>query len=233
MGWRSFVRAVAPVVAVTVAVVAPEILPAIGTAVGASGATATAVGAGVVAGGTTLLAGGTPKQAAKSAVAAGIGSEIAQAVDPAIVETVGVSPETSKAIATGAGVTGGEVATGSNLKEAAKKGVIAGGVQALYGTPSSDASGTEKLSTAYAKQYTTQAINAATTPQKTRTPQSADTSSATYTAVNTTPSSSALGQALRIGDAGAPIFGASDKENEGKKSGWNVESLRYMNSSEA
>jgi len=41
----------------------------------------------------------------------------------------------------------------------------------------------------------------------------------------------ALGQALRIGDAGAPIFGG-DKE-EGKKAGWNVESLRYMGNSEA
>jgi len=40
------------------------------------------------------------------------------------------------------------------------------------------------------------------------------------------PGSQALSQALRIGDAGAPIFGG-DKE-EGKKSGWNVESLRYM-----
>jgi len=42
----------------------------------------------------------------------------------------------------------------------------------------------------------------------------------------TSPGSQALGQALRVGDAGAPIFGG-DKE-EGKKSGWNVESLRYM-----
>ena len=40
------------------------------------------------------------------------------------------------------------------------------------------------------------------------------------------PGSQALSQALRIGDAGEPIFGG-DKE-EGKKSGWNVESLRYM-----
>jgi len=40
------------------------------------------------------------------------------------------------------------------------------------------------------------------------------------------PGSQALAQALRIGDAGAPVFGG-DKE-EGKKAGWNVESLRYM-----
>jgi len=45
------------------------------------------------------------------------------------------------------------------------------------------------------------------------------------------PGTQALAQALRIGDAGAPIFGG-DKEG-GKKAGWNVESLRYMGNSEA
>jgi hypothetical protein len=40
----------------------------------------------------------------------------------------------------------------------------------------------------------------------------------------TTPGSEALGQALRT-DAGDPLFGGKKK---GKKSGWNVESLRYM-----
>lgn len=45
------------------------------------------------------------------------------------------------------------------------------------------------------------------------------------------PGTQALAQALRVGDAGAPIFGG-DKE-EGKKAGWNVESLRYMGNSEA
>jgi hypothetical protein len=45
------------------------------------------------------------------------------------------------------------------------------------------------------------------------------------------PGTQALSQALRVGDAGAPVFGG-DKE-EGKKAGWNVESLRYMGNSEA
>ena len=45
------------------------------------------------------------------------------------------------------------------------------------------------------------------------------------------PGTQALAQALRVGDAGAPIFGG-DKEG-GKKAGWNVESLRYMGNSEA
>lgn len=40
------------------------------------------------------------------------------------------------------------------------------------------------------------------------------------------PGSQALAQALRIGDVGAPIFGADDEKS--KKAGWNVESLRYM-----
>ena len=45
------------------------------------------------------------------------------------------------------------------------------------------------------------------------------------------PGSQALAQALRIGDVGAPIFGG-DKE-EGRRSGWNIESLRYTGNSEA
>lgn len=45
------------------------------------------------------------------------------------------------------------------------------------------------------------------------------------------PGSQALAQALRIGDVGAPIFGKDGEE--GRKAGWNVESLRYMGNSEA
>jgi hypothetical protein len=45
------------------------------------------------------------------------------------------------------------------------------------------------------------------------------------------PGSQALAQALRIGDAGAPVFGG--EKEEGRRSGWNVESLRYMGNSEA
>lgn len=58
--------------------------------------------------------------------------------------------------------------------------------------------------------------------QKTTTP--------TQTQLTYGPGSQALAQALRIGDAGAPIFGG-DKEKS-KRSGWNVESLRYMGNSE-
>jgi len=60
--------------------------------------------------------------------------------------------------------------------------------------------------------------------QSTTTPSSGG---ATLTGAGQSPGSQALGQALRVGDAGAPIFGG-DKDKEGKKSGWNLESLRYM-----
>ena len=60
--------------------------------------------------------------------------------------------------------------------------------------------------------------------QSTTTPSSGG---ATLTGAGQSPGSQALGQALRVGDAGAPVFGG-DKDKEGKKSGWNLESLRYM-----
>lgn len=53
----------------------------------------------------------------------------------------------------------------------------------------------------------------------------------TQTQLTYGPGSQALAQALRIGDAGLPVFGG-DKEKS-KRSGWNVESLRYMGNSEA
>jgi hypothetical protein len=40
-----------------------------------------------------------------------------------------------------------------------------------------------------------------------------------------TPGTAALAQALRVGDVGAPIFG---RDEEGRRAGWNLQSLRYM-----
>jgi len=40
-----------------------------------------------------------------------------------------------------------------------------------------------------------------------------------------TTGTAALAQALRVGDVGAPIFG---REEEGRRAGWNLQSLRYM-----
>lgn len=49
------------------------------------------------------------------------------------------------------------------------------------------------------------------------------------TRTSSTVGSQALAQALRVGDLGAPIFG---RKEEGRRAGWNVESLRYMGNSE-
>ena len=54
----------------------------------------------------------------------------------------------------------------------------------------------------------------------------AQTQPTSPTQTTISPGTQALAQALRVGDVGAPIFGG-DKE-EGRKAGWNVESLRYM-----
>jgi hypothetical protein len=70
-----------------------------------------------------------------------------------------------------------------------------------------------------------------TTPLSAPTPTPTGTGTSSPTQTASTVGSQALGQALRVGDAGSPIFGG-DKE-EGKKSGWNVGSLRYMGDSEA
>lgn len=40
-----------------------------------------------------------------------------------------------------------------------------------------------------------------------------------------TPGTAALAQALRVGDVGAPVFG---RDEEGRRAGWNLQSLRYM-----
>lgn len=63
------------------------------------------------------------------------------------------------------------------------------------------------------------------------TPAQQPTKQPTPVQTTVTPGSQALAQALRIGDVGAPIFGG-DKE-EGRRSGWNIESLRYTGNSEA
>lgn len=39
------------------------------------------------------------------------------------------------------------------------------------------------------------------------------------------PGTQALAQALRVGDVGAPVFG---RDEEGRRAGWNLQSLRYM-----
>ena len=220
------------VATIGIAVFAPELLPMIGESLGATAgtATATAVGSAAVAGGATALAEGSPEDIAKSAGGAFIGSEVSQTA----------APYTNKAVASGLGQTAGSLAAGKDPQTALKQGLIAGTVQGAFGSPSADASTTEKAITGAEKYITSKALSDILLKPPTSTYQTGgggggttlDTS-VTTTGAGQSPGSQALGQALRTGDIGGTIFGSSDKENRGKKSGWNVESLRYMGNSEA
>jgi hypothetical protein len=231
MGWLSkIVKQVAPYAPVIVAIVAPEIIPIIGEALGASaGAGASAAGSAAIAGGTTLATGGTPEQAAKSAAGAGVASGITSEL---------TSSGTSKPVATGIGQTGGALVTGAKPEEAVKRGVISGGVEAAFGSPEKDATTADRALSAVEKGVATKTLSDLFAP--TTQYRSAQTvgggatpvpTSVTTTGAGQAPGSQALAQALRIGDPGAPIFGG-DKEDKGKQSGWNVESLRYMGQEE-
>ena len=222
-------REVAPYIAPGIAIFAPELLPVIGTSLGASTAYAEAVGAAAVAGGSTAAAGGTPEDVAKSAGGAFVGAEVAGYAEPT----------TGKAVATGLGQTAGSLATGSTLETALKQGVSAGTVQGAFGSPTSESTALDRALNVGEKYTTSKALsNALFQPSPVRSAQTVGSgttldTSATTTGAGQSPGSQALGQALRIGDAGGTIFGSSDKEGGGKKSGWNVESLRYMGNSEA
>ena len=230
MSWLSDTfREIAPYIAPAIAIFAPELLPVIGTSLGASTAYAEAVGAAAVAGGSTAAAGGTPEDVAKSAGGAFVGAEVAGYAEPT----------TGKAVATGLGQTSGSLATGSNLETALKQGVIAGTVQGAFGSPTSESTALDRALNVGEKYITSKELsNALFQPSPVRSAQTVGSgttldTSATTTGAGQSPGSQALGQALRIGDAGGTIFGSSDKEGGGKKSGWNVESLRYMGNSEA
>ena len=230
MSWlQDRFREVAPYIAPAIAIFAPELLPVIGTSLGASTAYAEAVGAAAVAGGSTAAAGGTPEDVAKSAGGAFVGAEVAGYAEPT----------TGKAVATGLGQTSSSLATGSDLETAVKQGVIAGTVQGAFGSPTSESTALDRALNVGEKYITSKELsNALFQPSPVRSAQTVGSgttldTSATTTGAGQSPGSQALGQALRIGDAGGTIFGSSDKEGGGKKSGWNVESLRYMGNSEA
>ena len=217
---------------------------------------ATAIGTGAVGGATAgavgaLATGGDVgeaigKGALGGAVAGGVTSGLTGTtggVDPktgATIEPSGArgltgSEAGGKALARAAGGTAGGLATGKDLKSAATSGLISAGVDYLYGEPAPDATSTDKALLGTEKALTSAYVNKLFAPEPTRTAQTAgggftpsDTGTGTQTAgAGQAPGSQALAQALRVGDAGGPIFGGGGEDTQ-KKSGWNVESLRYM-----
>lgn len=203
----------------------------------------------------TYANGGSVEDAAKSGVVSFAGQQAGEAFAPAsqapdnIDVGGGFNPATGKGDpTTAAGAAAGQVpvqksavsgaasgATKAALKGGSASDIITGGaIGALSGAGGEYASqeaGFEpgSVGSTLTKNIVGSSISDIFTP--TRSAQTVGGSGYTPTSVTTTgagqaPGSEALSQALRIGDPGAPIFGG-DKE-EGKKSGWNVESLRYM-----
>jgi hypothetical protein len=204
----------------------------------------------------TYLNGGSTEDAAKSAAVSFAGQQAGEAYAPAaqapdnIDVGGGFNPATgtgdpttaSAAAATPtrtekAGVSGAaRGATSAALKggsaEEIASGAIVGGASSYGGSAASEELGLKpgSIESGLTQTIVGQSIGNYLSP--TRSAQTMgggaapEPTSVATTGAGQAPGSQALSQALRIGDAGAPIFGG-DKE-EGKKSGWNVESLRYM-----
>jgi hypothetical protein len=155
--------------------------------------------------------------------------------DPTTASAAAATPtRTEKAGVSGAA----RGATSAALKGGSASDIVAGGIvggaSSYGGSAASEAAGFEpgSVGAGLTQAVVGQSIGNYLSPTRSAqtvgggaTPSASPTSVAT-TGAGQAPGSQALSQALRIGDAGAPIFGG-DKE-EGKKSGWNVESLRYM-----
>jgi len=216
-----------------------------------------AAAAPAAAAATTYLNGGSTEDAAKSAAISYGSYQVAEAYAPGAQKPDNIDvgggfnpatgagdPVTASAAAAAptatekAGVKG---ATSGALRAIDKKGSaeeivsggIVGGAAGYGGAAASEYAGFEpgSVGAGLTQAVVGQSISNYLNP--TRSAQTAGggatpspTTSVATTGAGQAPGSQALSQALRIGDPGAPIFGG-DKE-EGKKSGWNVESLRYM-----
>ena len=86
-GFKSAVRAVAPVLIPAIAIFVPTLIPAIGTALGASAATASIVGAAALSAGVTLASGGNLKDVLTSAALAGASTFLTPILGQALTPT--------------------------------------------------------------------------------------------------------------------------------------------------
>lgn len=251
MGWKSFFKSVAPVVAVVAVFVAPTLAASIGSAMGLTGTAAVAAGSAVIGGTTAALSGGN---VAKGALAGGIGGAVSSAlqgslgsqitgeysgaaVRPGIIQSTfpELSPASSGALARGLSSAGGslasQLATGAKLPEALKSagasGIAGGLSEYLYGSPTS---GTGTSADSTDKQLTQMALQRTLGPTAQRvgtsTRPDSTVGSATISQSGSAtpgPGSAALAQALRT-DPGGPLFG-TDSEGRQRRV-WNVESLK-------
>lgn len=231
MSLKSFLKKAIPIAIVVLPFVAPALVTTVGTALTAEGASAAmvkAVGTAAISGGATLAMGGTPEQALKAAAGGFVGSQVASAL-PA---------DVPRPVAAGLGQTAASLASGQSLNEAARAGLVSGVTSAAFPAPAAGASTGEAVATGLGRAALSRGLSKLLAPQTPSVTAGARPSAAepsmgvTTTGAGAAPGSAALAQALRT-DMGAPIFGG-EKEKGAARSGWNVESLRYMgNSGEA
>ena len=181
-----------------------------------------AIGGGVAGGVTSGLTGKV----------GGIDPKTGATIEPSGLKGLTGSEAGGKALARGIGSTAGGVATGRDLKSAATSGLIGAGVDYLYGDAPAGADSTDKALLGVEKGLTSMAVSQLFAPPQT--PRSAQPTGGSFAPSDTqiagagqAPGSQALAQALRVGDIGGPVFGGGGEDTQ-KKSGWNVESLRYM-----
>jgi hypothetical protein len=251
MGWKSFFRAVAPVVAVVAAFVAPTLAVSIGEALGATGAAAAATGSAVISGTTAALTGGNVAKAALGGAVGGVvssglqntlGSQVVGefsggTVQPGVIQSTfpELSPATTGALARGFSSAGGslasQLATGVPLSQAVKQAGatgLAGGIsEYLYGSPTSGTgTGADTPDKQLAQTLLQRSLGPTTQRVGTSTRPDSTVGSATIAQSGSAtpgPGSQALAQALRT-DPGGPLFGG---DSEGKQRRvWNVESLK-------
>jgi hypothetical protein len=230
--WKEVLKVAIPLALIAMPYLAPGLVNAVGTALtveGASAATVQAVGQAAISGATTAAMGGKPADVAKAALGGFVGSEVSSAL-PA---------DLPKPVSSGISSAVGSLASGKSPEQALQTGLISGLTSAVLPAPAPDASLGDVALYSAGKTALGQGLNQLFKPSTSYgggqpsgggAPQ--PSTSVTTTGAGTSPGSSALAQALRT-DLGAPIFGG-DKETGGTKSGWNIESLRYMgNSGEA
>jgi len=203
----------------------------------------------------TYLNGGSTEDAVKAGAVSFAGQQAAEAYAPSVGTSAnapdnidvggGFNPATGtgdpSSIPTPTEKAGVKGATSGAARAALKGGsaeeIVAGGIvggaSSYGGAAASEAAGFEPGSVGERLTQTVvgQSIGNYLSPTRSAQTVGGGATPSPATSVATTgagqaPGSQALSQALRIGDPGAPILGG-DKE-EGKKSGWNVESLRYM-----
>ena len=236
--WSDVSTYAAPIAGIVISVFQPELAPEIGSALLGSEAgtvAATAAGQAVIGAGLgAAQAAATGQDVVKGATKGGEAGAVSGAISSGFQGSGIISDApTSQAVGKGLGTAGGAFATGTKPQTAIEEGLISGGVDYLVGSPGPGASTTDQLISGLEKAGITTALDKYILPSTSSGSTAAGpiTSSSTLTTATpqagTTPGSSALAQALNVGDVGAPIFGSSNLGKSRKV--WNKESLRNPN----